>query len=411
MLDSLNVFITSTYLHSVWDAEYKSWRDSPAEAELANRLRHWAARPDLGETGAESAFIQEFFHNTWGYVQAGQAESGGGFTLRPQFSVPGAGAGGGTGKADAALGYFTGANSGVAQVLCEYKGIRSALDADQKRKGNTRSPVRQALDYLSHSRKGMIGSEPQVPTWALVTNMNEFRLYWYDRGERQHIGFVITPRSLFDGPGLLAATDAARFDRFLFGKLFHCDTLLTPGGRSRLLTLIYDRRFRDREIEDAYYAEYRALRDRLYKELLDRNGPGTPRFPGTKGRLVRLAQKILDRLLFVFFCEDMGQQLAFPPKLFRDLLVSEANSAFYDRGATEIWQKVLRLFRAMNDGTAFGGKAIHKFNGGLFAPDPLLEALDVSNGLFCEHLQGQNEASIAGHPQTVLYLCATYKAQ
>ncbi len=408
MLDSLNAFVTPTYLRSVWDAEYKAWKDSPAEAELTNRLRRWAARPDLGETGAEPAFIQEFFHNTWGYVQAGQAGSGDGYTLRPQFNVPGAGAGGGTGKADAALGYFTGANSGVAQVLCEYKSIRSALDDPQRRKGNTRSPIRQALDYLSHARKGMIGSEPQVPTWALVTNMNEFRLYWYERGERQRVRFVIMPGSLFDGPGLLATTDAARFDRFLFGKLFHRDTLLTPGGRSRLLTLIHDRRFRDREIEDAYYKEYRALRDRLYAELLTRNGPGTPRFPGTKGRLVRLAQKILDRLLFVFFCEDMGQQLAFPPKLFRDLLVSEANSAFYDRDATEIWQKVLRLFRAMNDGTTFGSKPIHKFNGGLFAPDLLLDRLEVSNALFCEHLQGQNEASIAGHPQTVLYLCATY---
>ncbi len=408
MLDSLNAFVTPTYLHSVWEAEYKAWKDSPAEAELTNRLRHWAGRPDLGETGAEPAFIQELFHNTWGYVQAGQAGSADGYTLRPQFNVPGAGAGGGTGKADAALGYFAGADGGVPQVLCKYKGIRSDLDADQKRKGSTRSPVRQALDYLSHARKGMIGSEPQVPTWALVTNMNEFRLYWYDRGGSQHVGFVITPRVLLDGPGLLAATEAARFDRFLFGKLFHRDTLLTLGGRSRLLTLIYDRRFRDRKIEDAYYAEYRALRDRLYTELLTRNGPGTPRFPGTKGRLVRLAQKILDRLLFVFFCEDMGQQLAFPPKLFRDLLVSEANSAFYDRDAIEIWQKVLRLFRAMNDGTAFGGKPIHKFNGGLFAPDPDLDRLEVSNALFCEHLQGQNEASIEAHKQTVLYLCAAY---
>jgi len=66
--------------------------------------------------------------------------------------VPGAGAGGGTGKADLGLGYFA-AGVGVPQVLCE-KDIRSALDADQKRKGNSRSPARQALDYLSHARKG-----------------------------------------------------------------------------------------------------------------------------------------------------------------------------------------------------------------------------------------------------------------
>ena len=408
MLDSLNTFVTPAYLRSVWQAEYRAWIDSPAEAELIERLQRWAARPDLGETGAEPAFIHEFFHNTWGYVQAGQAGSGNGFTLRPRYNVPGAGAGGNTGKADAALGYFSGVNTGVPQVLCEYKGIRSALDAEQKRKGNTRSPVRQALDYLSHARKGMIGSEPQVPTWALVTNMNEFRLYWYDRGERQHVGFIITPKNLFDGPSLLAQTEAARFHRFLFVKLFHRETLLTPGGRSRLVSLIYDRRFQDRKIETAYYAEYRALRDRLYTELLARNGPGTSRFPGTKGRLVRAAQKILDRLLFIFFCEDMGQQLAFPPTLFRNLLVRESNDPAFDPAGTDIWQKIVRLFKAMNEGSAFGGYAIHKFNGGLFAADATLEGMDVPNGLFCQHFQGQNDASIAAHKQTVLYLCASY---
>ncbi len=407
MLDSLNAFVTPTFLRSVWSAEYEAFKGTAAEGELLDRLRRWAARADIGETGAEPAFITEFFHYTWGYVQPGQAGAADGFTLHPQFNVPGAGAGGGTGKADLALGFFDG-KGGVPQVLCEYKSIRSALDADQKRKSDTRSPVRQALDYLSHARKGMIGSEPQVPTWAVVSNMNEFRLYWYDRGDRQHVGFVIRPRTLFDGPGLLAATDSARFDRFLFARLFHRDTLLTRGGPSVLLTLINERRFRDRKIEDAFYAEYRALRDRLYTELLTRNGEGTPRFPGTRGRLVRLAQKILDRLLFVFFCEDMGQQLAFPPKLLQEFLVGRANDKFFNPAGTTIWQELLGLFRAMDAGTAFGGKGIHRFNGGLFAADPLLEALDVSNAVFCQPLQGQNEASIAAHEQTVLYLCATY---
>lgn len=254
----------------------------------------------------------------------------------------------------------------------------------------------------------MIGSEPQVPTWAIVSDMNIFRLYWYDRGHQQYVEFVIEPRNLFDGPGLLTNTDAARFDRFLFSKLFHRDTLLTKGGRSTLLNLIQERRFRDRKIEEAFYAEYRALRDRLYTELLARNGEGTPRFPGTRGRLVRLAQKTLDRLLFVFFCDDMGQRLAYPAKLLQTLLTDRANSAFFDPQATTIWQDLLGLFRAMNTGTEFGGRPMHQFNGGLFAPDPALESLEVPNSVFCQHLQGQNEASIASHPQTVLYLCATY---
>lgn len=408
MLASQNAFVTPTFLRSVWTAEYQAFKGSQAEAALMDRLQRWDARADLGETSAEPAFMEQFFRDTWGYVQSGQVASGDGYTSWPKFSVPGAGAGGGTGKADLALGHFGGGQQPIAQVLCEYKDIRTALDAPQKRKGNTRSPVRQALDYLSHARRGMIGSEPAVPTWAIVSDMNEFRLYWYDRGAQQHVSFVVHPRTLFQGAGLLASTDAARFDRFLFAKLFHRDTLLARGGRSLLLRLIQERRFRDREIEEAFYAEYRALRDRLYAELLARNGEGTPRFPGTRGRLVRLAQKILDRLLFVCFCDDMGQRLAYPAKLLQTLLTHRANDEFFDPNVTTIWQDLLDLFRSMDSGAPFRGRPMHRFNGGLFAPDPALEALEISNGLFCQHRQGQDEASIAAHPRTVLYLCATY---
>lgn len=406
MLDSPSAFITPAFLRSVWEREYAAWRDSPDEAALLARLRDWSARADLGETSAEPAFIQQFFRETWGYTEAGQA-SGPAFTLWPKFPVQEAGAGGGMGKADLAMGYF-GAGDPVPQVLCEYKGVRTNLDAPQKGRSNDRSPVRQALDYLAGARRGFVGSEPVLPTWAVVSNMNEFRLYWYDRGASGFVSFVVRPAGLFDGEGLLAATDTARFNRFLFARLFHRDTLLTPGGKSALLRLIGERRFRDRKIEEEFYGQYRRLRDRLYTELLARNGPGTPRFPGTKGSLVRLAQKILDRLLFAFFCDDMGQRLDYPAKTLQRLLASRANDEFFDPNGLTVWQDVLALFRAMNAGTAFGGQAMHRFNGGLFAPDPVLEAMQLPNGLFCQHNQGQNEASIASHPETVLFLCATY---
>jgi hypothetical protein len=155
-------------------------------------------------------------------------------------------------------------------------------------------------------------------------------------------------------------------------------------------------------------AEYRKFRERLYATLLEKNPEGSERFPGTKGRLVRLAQKILDRCIFIFFCEDMGQALAFPPQLLRNFLIDRSNDPYYDAEATNIWQDLLRLFHAMNEGKAFGGKAINQFNGGLFAPESDLEKLHVPNAIFCQHLQGQNETSLYAFKETVLYLCASY---
>ena len=410
MADLFSSFISRTFLNSVWGLEYEAFRDSPEEATLAERLRRWSARKDLRETSAEAALIEEFFRDTWGYDQTGQAGTEAGiFTLWPKFPIAGAGERGGTGEADLAIGVFDKATrDSIPQVLCEFKDIRSNLDAPQRRKGNNRSPVRQCLDYLGYARRGFFPSDPILPTWAIVTDMNEFRLYWFDKSHHQSLGFTIRATDLLKGTSLIANSDEARFERFLFRKVFHRRTLISTTGRSLLLELIRQQRFNDRQLENKFYDEYRKFRERLYTELLVRNGPGTPRFPGTNGRLVRLAQKILDRCIFIFFCEDMGQALAFPPKLFRDFLVARSNDPYFDPAGTTIWQEILHLFSAMNEGTAFGVNVLNQFNGGLFATDDALERLHVPNTVFCQHLQGSNEATLYTYKETLLYLCASY---
>src|SRR5205085_8212858 len=141
--------------------------------------------------------------------------------------------------------------------------IRSALDAPQKRKGNTRPPVKQCLDYLSASRRSFFGNEAVLPTWGVVTDMNEFRLYWFDRAPQQYLSFVIRPQELFQGAGLLAETEEAHFDQFVFLRLFHRDTLLTTGGKLLLVRLIGHQCVRQRELDTEFYGAYRDFRERV----------------------------------------------------------------------------------------------------------------------------------------------------
>ena len=398
-----------TFLRSHWDIEFRGWLAEDGDRHILQKLERWAARHDLKETSAEAAFTEVFFREIWGYVQSGQAGAEDNYTLFPKFAISGAGAKGGTGEADLAIGYFSkGSAFEIPQVLCEFKDMRSPLDVEQKRKGNTRSPVRQCLDYLAFARRGMVGSEPVIPTWAIVSDMNEFRLYWYDRGHQQSLRFIIQPRDLFHGNGLLAKTDEAQFERFLFQRVFHRETLLSRGGRSVLLNLIQQQKFRDRDLEKQFYGDYKRVRDRLYLTLLEHNAEGTDRFPGTRGRLVRLAQKLLDRMIFVFFCEDMGRALMFPPQLLRNFLINRSNDEFFNPASFTIWEEIKHLFRAMNDGAAFGPEKINKFNGGLFSTDFSLEKLKIPNSIFCQKSQGQNEASLYLYKETVLYLCASY---
>ena len=122
--------------------------------------------------------------------------------------------------------------------------------------------------------------------------------------------FIIRPATTDDVVSLLAHSKGAAFQRFLFARLFHSDWLLSTGGPCRLLQLLQRQWVREREIENEFYREYKDYRERLYRTLVATN----PSFPGTRGKLVRLAQKLIDRCLFVLFCEDMGEVLKFSTK-------------------------------------------------------------------------------------------------
>src|SRR6266404_6627837 len=129
MVELFNSFISKAYLRSVWALEYEAFKESEDESLLTDRLYRWFARKDLRETSAEAAFIQEFFHDTWGYEQTGQVGTEDGvFTLWPKFAIAGAGERGGAGEADLAIGFFRKvARNPVPQVLCEFKDVRSDL--------------------------------------------------------------------------------------------------------------------------------------------------------------------------------------------------------------------------------------------------------------------------------------------
>jgi hypothetical protein len=73
MADLYSSFISKSFLRSIWELEFEAFRDSEDERALCERLRRWSARKDLRETSAEAAFIEEFFRDTWGYEQTGQA--------------------------------------------------------------------------------------------------------------------------------------------------------------------------------------------------------------------------------------------------------------------------------------------------------------------------------------------------
>lgn len=86
--------------------------------------------------------------------------------------------------------------------------------------------------------------------------------------------------------------------------------------------------------------------------------------------MVRLSQKLLDRMLFIAFAEDRG---LLPRSTLQTRIFTLPNPGF------SIWDVIKRLFIDIDKGNP--KLDIPAYNGGLFAPDPELEKLIVNDEL------------------------------
>ena len=146
------------------------------------------------------------------------------------------------------------------------------------------------------------------------------------------------------------------------------------------------------QITNALYKDYSRFKRALFADILAQN-------PYTEGNawatnekdwqllLFKKTQKLLDRLLFIYFAEDCG---LLPPNSmmqiinqWEDLKEMDAYVPFYDR--------VKKYFGYMN--TGFKGKKydVFAYNGGLFKPDEVLDNITISDDVLVEHTRRLSE--------------------
>ena len=405
-IDRFKPLLDRSFLRGALEYEFQDYMSNGQDAPLLERLNDWLKRELTMETKAQESFTQRFFVETWGYRQDGTGSPT--FHLEPQFEIAGAGQTGGKGKADLGIGLFGDGRPKIPQIVCEFKDIRSGLDNKQNRKGNNRSPVQQAQDYLWGARRGVALNAPVQPRFAIVTDMNEFRLYWSEDMPERYVRFKVgnlkQQLEFDDIPALAEGTsEEAQFDRFLFWYLFQPSMLLSDAGRTRLERLVERQGKIEKKLEDDFYDDYRNYREALINYI-------TLHKPAelTKSGAGRLGQKLLDRFIFIMFAEDMGGRVGFPANALQEELKDRSRSKFLEPNGLEIWELLKQIVRVMNDGGELGDADIHQFNGGLFAPDSTIDALTLPNRLFAIRGQSQNDAKLAEHKKTLLYLAATY---
>jgi len=255
---------------------------------------------------------------------------------------------------DARLGWY-GPAIDLTRAVLELKAPGADLDARQGAGYGRLTPVEQAFGYAS---------KVDGCRWVLVGNFSELRLYRTDRGQGYCQRFFLADLA-----------DPDRLGDFLF--LLSRGTLLgaDPAGESPVERLASRTYSEEERITKAFYVFYRDLRLDLFHQLRRDNPPPAAVLTADQAaahqeRLLELTQKLLDRCLFICFCEDT--------RLLPAKILTKALTAITE-GFVPVtrWQQLRGLFDAVDKGLP--AMQINGYSGGLFAKDPELDALLVSD--------------------------------
>ena len=142
------------------------------------------------------------------------------------------------------------------------------------------------------------------------------------------------------------------------------------------------------QITKALYKDYSQFKRVLFADILKLNP--TPEGKDEKEwqlLLFKKTQKLLDRLLFIFFAEDCG---LLPPNSmvqmidqWESLKEMDEYRPFYDR--------MKKYFGYMNTGYQGKKYEIFAYNGGLFRPDEVLDNIKITDELLVEHTRKLSE--------------------
>ncbi|HVX11927.1 MAG TPA: DNA methyltransferase [Pirellulales bacterium] len=288
--------------------------------------------PQYKETSIDTQFLDQLFGEGLGYhVKTANPDA---WQLEHKFTVSG------VGIADAAIGDFPG--SAEPAAIVELKGALTDLDRDRS---NGRTAVQQCWDYLN-----------ALPTctWGIVSNFKTIRLYHHPKGTLSYEEF-----------SLQELRNRERFDDFYC--LFERGGLLQSaiGQAPRALELLKRTTNRQNEVGEDLYKSYHLQRLRLIEHLNLKMGKSLD-------TAIRIAQKLLDRIIFIAFCED------------RDLLAenclkraSERVAAF-SQARNPLWQNFLGLFAEVDRGGNNVG-IDNGYNGNLFKPDAEIDNLQLDD--------------------------------
>lgn len=239
--------------------------------------------------------------------------------------------------------------NGETTVAIEWKGIDTP-NLDKGKAGET--PIDQLFRYMSETKA----------EFGLLGNFLEFRIYSWQKRKDFFQKFEL--KELVKNDNLL--------DELIF--LLKPSTILKKEkSKSELENLLDQTEIEQAQITKRFYNDYKQRRANLFEHLVG-NNPETCKY-----LLLEKSQKILDRLVFVMFCED---GLLLPNNIFKKTYnLGKDNRS---RSQTKIWEQFQYLFEDIDKGRYDINPNINAFNGGLFAQDLELNSLIIKDEIWTD---------------------------
>lgn len=293
---------------------------------------------NINEKSLQGRFIRDFFCDILGYTECiGNDEWS--LIQEEKTKID-------SKKPDAVLGFYDNKKKDT-RVVVELKDANTDLDSKQNRKGMNLSPIEQAFMYAPK-----YGSKCK---WIIVSNFIEIRLY-HSSNQLEYEKFYIKDLSNEDNLKKLY-------------YLLNSEHLINNNSNSIVDDLYLKNKINEKNISSQFYSKYKQSRLQLFKSLKN-NNPGVE-----EGILLEKTQKLMDRFIFICFCEDMA---LLKPNTFNELITLADKS--YEIGNEIIWNQLKGLFQSIDKGNPKFN--INKFNGGLFAKDDILDSLNIFDNDF-----------------------------
>ncbi len=186
----------------------------------------------------------------------------------------------------------------------------------------------------------------------IVSNFFEIRLYTDTYQDFESFSL----RELVD-----EKNDYENFRRFY--ALFHASRLISKNTESETERLLAKVRIEEEKISKIFYKEYKDLRLELMRDIWKHN-------PDMKNAsVIEKAQRIIDRIVFICFCEDRG---LIPQNELRHRVEQAKKFGFAP------WEMLRKFFQSIDSGDTSMGIP-DGYNGGLFKKDESIDSLKISD--------------------------------